>query len=362
MAGRPLPAACTPFGYGENGNKTSTEFPPSSAPDNASVPSPSVEILIVNTRSSEALGAAKTRAQNLAARLCGLGVKITHGQSLEGLAAAEGFSDWNRLAAALSAAPIPPLAAPSVLLSSPGDGTSVVYRFHALNLLDRYPQDHVLVVSPFWFAGDLHCQRWRDKEERMVFEGSTTAWPALEKVKGKVLWVMPPPFVEGSSELSKWFGQLLLSWKRWRGYGRTRAFFGIDIHRYELGTLSGVFSQKSWPIEVRLFTQDVDSIKALAQPSLDVLTLTKHMGPGRRTELAQLEANVTLLSSQQAGLTDEAIRTYEGLVRFIASPLISPFERVSTGPVSNRLISFLEDETILYEEQKKGLRTSKAPR
>lgn len=306
----------------------------------------------MNTRSSAAVAAAKNRAQRLAYRLEKLGVKLTHGQSLEGLAAAEGFEDWNRLVAAQRAASFTPRAPFSVLLSNPGDGTSSVYRFHALNVLDNFPQDHVLMVSPFRFSTALHCQRWNELEEQLIFNGPNTAWPSLEKVKGKVLVVMPPPHVKNSKELSKWLEALLLAWKSWKGHGRTRAFFGLDVHRYQQDLISGLFVHSHWAQEVRLFTQTVDSLRALVKPGLDVLALTKNMAPNRRIELAQLEANVSLLANQQPGLSDDELRTFDGLVKFIATPLVSPGKRVSNGPVGSRLLSLLAEEEIIYHEQK----------
>ena len=285
-----------------------------------------------------------------------MGVKLTHGQSLEALAAAEGFGDWNRLAATLSSSHDVSVAPFSVLLSNPGDGTSVVYRFHALNLLDRFPQDHVLMVSPFPHPDGLHCQRWNDKEERLVFEGEKTAWPALETVRGKVLLVMPPASLESPADLSIWLQKVLSSWARWKGYGRTRAFFGIDIHRYShgSGTIPGAFSELKGSMEVRLFTQTVDSLKEILSPGLEVVALTKLMSVHRRSELAQLEANVTLLTSNQGILMDDVLGTYEGLVRYIASPLLNPSSasrKVSTGPMSDRLHSFLEDEGIIWRRR-----------
>lgn len=308
----------------------------------------------MKTRSSAAVTAAKHRAQRLANRLENLGVKLTRGQSLEGLAAAEGFEDWNRLAAAMNTASAVPQSPFSVLLSNPGDGTSVVYRFHALNVLDQFPQDHVLMVSPYGFSTALHCQRWNELEERLIFAGPTTVWPSLEKVKGKVLLVMPPPNFGTSEELSQWLEDLMSSWKRWKGHGRTRAFFGLDVHRYEPTMLSGLFANPHWPLEVRLFAQTVDTLKALAKPGLEVLALTKYMAAARRAEVAQLEANVTLLTGQQPSLTDEALGTFEGLVRFIASPLVNPSKRSSDGPLGDRLLSFLQEETLIYKERQES--------
>lgn len=309
----------------------------------------------MNTRSSAALTAAKHRAQRLASRLGHLGVKLTRGQSLEGLAAAEGFEDWNRLAAALGTATAVSSAPFSVLLSSPGDGASVVYRFHALNVLDRFPQDHVLMVSPYEYSDDLHCQRWREREERLVFTGTATAWPSLETVKGKVLLVMPPPSVGTSEELFRWLDQLLVAWRRWKGHGRTRAFFGLDIHRYDPNRLSGLFNRPRWPLEVRLFTQDLENMKALAHPDLEVLAVSKSLSAARRSELAQLPANLTLLANRQPELSDEALGTFEGLARFVATPLVGASKMSSSGPLSDRLVSFLEEEGRIYREKRGSL-------
>lgn len=74
---------------------------------------------------SAAVEAAKSRAQRLSARLKELGVSVRHTQSLEALAAVEGFRDWNRYQAHLEkkCAPWLPTQGRRVLmLGPPGTG------------------------------------------------------------------------------------------------------------------------------------------------------------------------------------------------------------------------------------------------
>ena len=301
--------------------------------------------------------AAKSKAKAIASRLQSLGHPITHGQALETLAASEGFPDWNTMAAS-AAAPEP--FDLTLGYYHPGDGGSVAWRMHALNLVERFPQHTVVMAFPFHYPEQNKAQAWRDRTLRVEvsmaqLEANAFSWPSVGQTRGKIITVMPPQNETRDNEhLGRWLMALERSQARWKAQKLVKAWFFIDIHRYPQGITHQMFSQKSWDADVHLFSMDLTNALTLDQPRLRVLTLRRTLHGTKWDILQSLRCQWTVMPDSPMEVSEAALERMDGWFRLLGPALRLELQVKGRCTTFSRCLAILEEESQEFASRRKA--------